>query len=175
MQLYSHLCNVAYNIIPDKDDCEDIVQETFIAVWDKGRDSLPEKEFSAYMVSAVKNNCISELRKRRIDTVSMDSSRTILADAAIQTDYDTDQEEQLARALNEALATLPQKCREIFLMSKLHGMKYREIAHENGISEKTVENQMGKAIKTLREYAATHPLLLIIIALLSIHLIKILK
>lgn len=62
--------------------------------------------------------------------------------------------------LEEALATLPPKCKDIFLMAKLKGMKYREIAGELGISEKTVDNQMTKAVKLLRAYAAENPFLM---------------
>lgn len=62
--------------------------------------------------------------------------------------------------IEEALATLPPKCKDIFLMAKLKGMKYREIARALGISEKTVDNQMTKAVKLLRAYAAENPFLM---------------
>lgn len=62
--------------------------------------------------------------------------------------------------LEEALSTLPPKCKDVFLMAKLKGMKYREIANELGISEKTVDNQMTKAVKLLRAYATENPFLM---------------
>ncbi len=68
--------------------------------------------------------------------------------------------------LQKALAVLPPKCRDIFLLAKLKGMKYREIAEQLAISEKTVENQMSKAIRLLRTYAAScHPLLIVWISI----------
>lgn len=169
---YSFLCNVAYRFIQDRDECEDIVQETFIAVWNKGKDSLPEKEFMAYMVGSVRNNCISFLRKRKLNTVSMEE---IVSSPIIMSVDDTDDEREriLEDALEKALSTLPPKCKEVFLMSKLKGMKYREIAEATGTSEKTVENHMSKAIKTLREYAMTHPLFIFSIILKSILIITI--
>lgn len=60
--------------------------------------------------------------------------------------------------LEQALAVLPPKCKEVFLMAKLKGMKYREIAESLQISEKTVENQMTKAIRQLREFVSGTPL-----------------
>lgn len=56
---YPRLCALAYGYVSDKDDSEDIVQEAFIHIWDKGKDDLPEQEFMAYLATAVKNGCIS--------------------------------------------------------------------------------------------------------------------
>lgn len=64
--------------------------------------------------------------------------------------------------LQEILQILPERCRTIFLMSKLQAMKYKDIANQLNISEKTVENQMGKALKLLRLYAMSHPLYLLL-------------
>ncbi|MEG1400985.1 RNA polymerase sigma-70 factor [Bacteroides sp.] len=164
---YSSLCNVAYRFISDRDECEDIVQETFVAVWNNGKDSLPEKEFVAYMAGAVRNNCISFLRKRRLDTVSIDEVTSSSVVISID-DTDDERERVIEDVLEKALSILPPKCREVFLMSKLKGMKYREIAEATGTSEKTVENHMGKAMKTLREYVTNHPFFILSITLISI-------
>lgn len=73
--------------------------------------------------------------------------------------------------LQSALATLPPKCKEIFLLSKLQGLKYREIAGKLSLSEKTVENQMTKAIKLLRVYVAEHSFLLITVVAVIVSII----
>lgn len=168
-EYYQILCRIAYGYIPDKDECEDIVQETFISVWNKEKDLLSEKEFVSYMITSVKNNCISHLRKQKFDTVSMEDS---VQTASLQHLADKDQhdpdEPSSEEKLHKILAILPPKCKEVFLMSKLYGMKYREIAEELNISEKTVENQMGKAIKTLREFVSGNPLSILIFILISI-------
>ena len=169
---YSTLCRIAYGFIANKEECEDIVQETFIAVWNSKKDLLPEDEFAAYMTSSVKNNCITFIRKRRLDTVSIDD--VILPPNMLQSD-DVEKEWQNHKnnVLDEALSELPAKCKEVFLMNKIRGLRYREIAIVAGISEKTVENHMGKAIKILREYAKTHPLYMSLLTLISIHLMHI--
>lgn len=69
---YSRLCNIAYGYVSDRDDSEDIVQELFISIWNKGLDSMPEAEFTAYVTTSVKNSCISFLRKRKEDVVSIE-------------------------------------------------------------------------------------------------------
>lgn len=63
---YPRLCSIAYEYVSDADDSEDIVQELFINIWDKGKDALPDKEFAAYITTAVKNACISFLRKKML-------------------------------------------------------------------------------------------------------------
>ena len=167
---YPLLCKIAYRYIPRKEECEDVVQETFISIWRKGKDDLSEKEFVSYIVTSVKNNCISYLRKQRLETIYMEDM--ILSPADISENENKD-EEALSpeEILMDTLSVLPPKCKEVFLMSKLHNMKYREISEVLHISEKTVENHIGKAIKILRTLVKTNSFLLILIVLFSILII----
>lgn len=156
-EYYPRLCSIAYGYIPDTESCEDVVQEAFIAMWEKGKDSLPENEFYAYLVRSVRNGCISYLRKNKKELIlSIEDHKSGMEP---QTEHpETEQQAHPEDLLNEIMKILPERCREIFLMSKLHAMKYREIAQKLNLSEKTVENQMGKAIKLLRQYTAGRPL-----------------
>lgn len=158
---YPFLCKIALSYISDRKECEDIVQEVFISVWQKNRDSLTEKEFISYMVKSVKNNCISFLRKQKNEVVYIDELATP------STVYeDTDEERQVLsyeERLTKILAELPPKCREVFIMSKLQKMKYKEISIKLNISEKTVENHIGKAFKIIRENMRSSGFLIIIL------------
>lgn len=69
------------------------------------------------------------------------------------------------------MATLPTRCRDIFMMAKLHGMKYREIASSLNLSEKTVENQMTKALKLLRQYAAANSFVVTVLVTIILSII----
>lgn len=73
--------------------------------------------------------------------------------------------------LERALAILPPKCREVFLMAKMQGMKYREIAAALSLSEKTVENQMSKAIRLLRDFASAMPFAMVAVVTLVLSII----
>ena len=146
---YPMLCRIAFGYIPDTHECEDIVQECFIAVWNNGKHELDEKEFLAYMVRTVKNNCISFLRKQNLNMVSLDNVQSNLALSDFMTEEN--ENELTDERLYRILSVLPPKCKEIFLLSKLHGLKYQDIAAKQKISVKTVENQMGKALKLIRE------------------------
>ena len=163
---YPMLCRIAFGYIPDTHECEDIVQECFIAVWNNGKHELEEKEFLAYMVRAVKNNCISFLRKQNFNVVSLDDNQSTIVPSEI-----TDEEDEgitTDEKLNKILSVLPPKCKEVFLLSKLHGLKYQEIAVKLDISVKTVENQMGKALKLIREQLKTGFFTIVFVFLLSL-------
>lgn len=71
---YTRLCSLAYEYVSDADDSEDIVQGLFITIWDKGKDALPDKEFAAYITTAVKNACISFLRKKDSCVMSIEEN-----------------------------------------------------------------------------------------------------
>ena len=167
---YPRLCRIAYGYVSDTNDAEDIVQELFIHVWNKDKDSLTETEFAAYMTVAVKHRCINFLRKKQDDTVSIEE-HPVVADSLSEEDTE-DSVVSREKHLQAALATLPPKCRDIFLLAKLKGMKYKEIAEQLAVSEKTVENQMSKAIRLLRDYAATCPPMLITYVFLFITTIQ---
>lgn len=162
---YPVLCRIARGYVSDPDDCEDIVQELFVSVWNKEKDLLPEAELAAYLTTAVRNNCISILRRRqRVETVSVDLRPVELSCAPADDDAPTD----YSALLDAILATLPAKCRDVFMMSKFQHMKYKDIALALDISEKTVENHIGKAYKMIRAYVATHPIAML--ALTFFHL-----
>lgn len=168
-EYYVILCRIAYSFICDKDECEDIVQEVFISVWNNQKELLTDKDFLSYMTTAVRNKCISFLRKQRLNVVSLeDSEYASTLNIIVDTEPINSDEKTVEEKLQVVLEVLPPRCKQIFIMSKLRGMKYREISHELQISEKTVENQMGKALKLLREYAQNNPFIFLITTLVSI-------
>ncbi|MFC2298358.1 MAG: RNA polymerase sigma-70 factor [Prevotella nigrescens] len=153
---YPMLCKIANGYIADQDDCEDIVQTLFINVWDKQKDALPEEEMLAYMKVAIRNNCLTFLNNNKTyEKVSHDESSLHLIADDTENLSTIDYRQMLENVLQE----MPPKCREVFRMSKLQRMKYKEIASRLNISEKTVENHIGKAIKIIRAYIAANPII----------------
>lgn len=114
---------------------------------------------------------VSRFSKKCSYTVSIEDAPSAGAHLPDEDTLDTDRKSP-EELLSEALAVLPPKCKEIFLLSKLKGMKYKEIAELLSLSEKTVENQMGKAIKLLREFAATCSFTIAVIITLIISIIS---
>lgn len=138
---YRQLCLYALHYLKDIDTAEDIVQECFIKLL-----SYETQNTKAFLFTAVRNACIDHLRKQSpidIDIQPQDLEGFISDDEA--------QERSLHEAeLWTAVDNLPPQCREILIMSKRDGLTYKQIATELGISEKTVEHQISKALKVLR-------------------------
>ncbi len=140
------LCLYALRFLEDTDAVEDVVQETFAKLWEK-RDTLDEiTSIKSYLYTAVRNNCLMALRsKKEFDDVE-----------ELQITDGNSEEDRIARAELEAqlwqlIDELPEKRREIFLMAKRDGLSYKEIAEETGLTVKTVENHVTRALKSLRK------------------------
>ncbi len=144
-RLYPPLCNYALAILGDLPQCEDIVQGVFVAFWEKSKQQKIDKP-DQYLTRSVKHRCIDDLRKRERRTVVPITQE--LHEPSVHSS-DEHAEEQLAK-LSFLIAKLPPKTRQVFLLSRKEGLTYREIAQEMGISVKTVENQMGRALRMLR-------------------------
>lgn len=144
--LYRPLCLFALRYVARIEDAEDIVQQAFADVWEKNNNDLSIHNMKPYLFQAVKNRSYNLIAKSSL-------LQTIDEYPDIQ---DMTEEEALASAeqdarLWEAIDRLPRERKRIFLLSKRDGFKYQEIANQLQISVKTVENQMGKALKSLRE------------------------
>lgn len=136
----------------DKQIAENIVQDVFLRIWQNKGNLDPAKNIQSYLFTAVKNESLKQLRhlsveKQQQENVSRLSVVELNPDEAID-------KNELRGELNKALNNLPLKCREIFTMSRFDQLKYSEIADILGISIKTVETQMGRALKKLREQLA---------------------
>ncbi len=135
--------------VREVDDAKGIVQDVFVVLWDKYPTLPADTNFKSYLFTAVKNRCLNQLRDRKKMT-SMDALRD--ADFADETDDLSTQE--LEAEIEIALNTMPSKCREAFELSRNQGLKYAEIAEQMGISVKTVEAHITKALGILREHLA---------------------
>lgn len=146
-ELYQPLCNHAYKYLNDRDESEDVVQELMIKIWETRKDLLNDKGLKYYLYVAVKNRCISQLRKRihmlDIDEISIDAVEEFSEEKSSQ---------DVNELIEKAFKGIPPKCLEIFKLSRLEKLSYKQISDKLGISVKTVENQMGKAIKQIREF-----------------------
>lgn len=151
-QHYQRLCSYAFSFLKDEESCEDIVQDIFIKIWLNRQDLIGSEQLKFYVFSAVRNNCLTRLQKnKKYRVVEMRDE-----DEAGEIDIKLDPEDEKANPtelIAKALDRLPPKCKEVFLLSRLANLTYLQIADNLGISIKTVENQMGKALKILRNFA----------------------
>ncbi|MDH5609295.1 MAG: RNA polymerase sigma-70 factor [Cyclobacteriaceae bacterium] len=147
---YKKVSRFAYKMVREETIAEEITQEVFIYIWDK-RDKINITDsLLSYVFAAVRNRCINyiklELPKQRsmedIDTIEIPTGEDGL---------DPDDLDRTREIIDRCIQALPEKCREIFVLSRYGGLTYDEIAEDMELSVKTVENQMGIALKKLRE------------------------
>lgn len=153
--------HVAYNLFRDKDVCEDLVQELFIDLWTK-RNKLNISSLEWYLKVAIKNRVLMYIRTQK---ATLDLS----AIAMLTEKYSTDSklmQNDISHLLEEGVERLPEKCRQIFTLSRNEYLSNKEIASRLNISVKTVENQMTIALRYLRTGLSDY-LPLIIAALLT--------
>lgn len=148
---YQPLCRYAFTLVKDREACEDIVQETFLRVWEKRKDLIGTEGLNFYLFRAIRNNCLSFLEHKQKHAAS--ELRSVdLADAPGDTNREKENGKDFPTLLNEAIENLPPKCREVFVLSRVSDLSYQQISDTLDISVKTVENHMGKALKILRSF-----------------------
>lgn len=140
-RLYLPLGMFALRIINDAQSAEDIVEDAFMKAWQMIEEGKEIDDFKAYIYRSVRNGCISYIRGKK-ETVGLECVPEA-DDEAIDT---SERDARLWKAIDQ----LPEKCREVFLLSKRDGLSNEEIADRMGISVKTVKNQMTKAFSRLR-------------------------
>lgn len=159
---YNNLCRFANSYMQDSHLTEDIVQDTFIKIWEQKKDLISSPNIRFYLITSVKNNCISALRKQNTrNEVFTDAALELEPEVFVTASQHKEELNEQKKKISEALNQLPPKCKEVFLLIKLYGMSYKQAAETLEISVKTVENQMGKAIKTLKDYAGKLALLIL--------------
>ena len=148
---YEALHAYAFTILGDKDMAEELVQEVFFTVWTK-RDKLDiQSSLKAYLYKSVFNECMDHLKHRKHKAIHSSYVLHQAKTASFAEDADRRADlKDLEKKLQTALNDLPEQCRTIFQLSRFEGLKYQEIALHLGLSVKTVEAQMGKALKRLR-------------------------
>ena len=143
---YETMSLFAMRYVQSQAIAEEITQEVFVKLWSKQADIKINSSLKSYLYGAIRNACLNHLKHQKVvqEHVAFE-----LHNNATQVD-DVVEYNELQEAVDSAIAKLPEKCREVFEMSRFEGKKYKDIAEALQISVKTVENQMGKALKVLR-------------------------
>ena len=143
---FSPLMSFARKILVDEDDAREVVHKVFIKLWEKREEIDLSTSPKSYLFTSVHNMSLNVIRDRK--KFSSDEVPDIAGEWDVSTQIES---MELEEKINEAIQSLPEKCRQIFELSRFDGLKYSEIAAQLDISVKTVENQMSKALKILRE------------------------
>jgi len=138
----------ACSILKEESAAEEVVQQVFFKLWEKNERLSELQSITAYLYRAVHNDCLNVLKHSKVKA----AHRAHALYTSSEHDHPADQAalKELQRNIDKAINELPEQCRTIFQMSRFEDMKYRDIAEKLGLSVKTVENQMGKALRVLR-------------------------
>jgi RNA polymerase sigma-70 factor (ECF subfamily) len=145
---YGTLVGVAQRLLRDRAVAEEVVQDVMLELWRRRAQLTVDDSPRAYLIRATRNRALNHLRHLRVEqrgapyAAGPTEAAPLGASAVV--------EDELGTALAAAVAELPARCREVFELSRVQGLSYAEIAGVLAISTKTVENQMGKALRVLR-------------------------
>lgn len=143
---WKKLYHTALNVVEDRDAAEDIVQDCFISLWEKSSHKHIDN-VGGYLFKSVKYACFMYLRSGTISRKYLDHINKVAFDNSTEEDFYA---QELQEVLDSSIATLPEKCREIFYLSRFEFLPNKQIAEQLQISPKTVENQITKALRILR-------------------------
>jgi len=147
---YSSLCAYANNYVKDVDVSEEIVQELFFQIWQKRETLNIQTSFKSYLFRSVHNSCLNNIKHQNIQQIHVEHS---LYQQSVNLHEFSDPLEtsELQTKIRDTIDKLPKERRKIFLMIRFDNLKYAEVAEKLCISVKTVENQMGSALKFMRD------------------------
>ena len=143
------LIHFANRYLQDVHLAENVVQDVFLHVWEKREKLDPSLNIKTYLYTAVKNNALKQLRHQDIRRKHEHFIKK--QDLTIHSAEEQWQQKETEQQILNAIEKLPPKCQLIFSMNRFDGLTYAEIAEVEGISIKTVETQMGRALKSLRK------------------------
>lgn len=165
---YSNLCAIANSFLKDLDASEEVVQAVFVKFWENRNSVEIKQSFNGYLATAVKNNCLNQLKHLKVTEAYKEHNKREIEYEESRERHENDGNE-LSDKIKLSIDQLPEGRKKIFILSRYEGLKYREIADKLGISIKTVENQMGSALKFLKNELSEYIVSLLLLLFFVIH------
>lgn len=148
---YKELCRLLLPMIKDRDAIEDIVQDVFVKLWIRRNELEIQTNFKAYLCKAVILRGIDHIRKEKTKIAAQAELRVVQAHSHSNVE-ESIHEKEIKKAIDHGMNEMSENMRTIFHLSRFAGLKNREIAEQLNISIKTVESNMGKALKIMHEH-----------------------
>lgn len=150
---YTYFYKMACTYLQDNEVAKEVVQDVFFRLWEGRRELADDTVLDSYLSRMVKNRSIDYLRSRVVQVRNheeylIDMVHTIRMEESGLEQFSY---EELSDRINKAIASLPDQMRTVFVMNRIEGMKYREISVKLGISQKTVEYHISRALRLLKE------------------------
>lgn len=148
----------------DRAEAEEIVQDFFVRLWQRHGKIVHTDSLKSYLFSSVRNGSLNFLKHKKVEERYIREMEK-LSDSHLAFDPDLYVVSELQEKVKNAIDLLPERCREIFVMSRIHGMNNEAIADELSLSKRTVETQISKALKVMRVELKDYAGLLILLGI----------
>jgi len=150
---FKDVCLYAHKVFPDQHKAKDFAQEVFLDLWKRRETISISGTVRGYLTTAAKYKAIDHIRAKKI---TFEENPTLNMEKI--TNHNMTEFKELRDVVHQTVDALPQRCKIIFSMSRFEQMSHGEIAKELGISKKTIENQITKALKILRQSVVQYQL-----------------
>jgi RNA polymerase sigma-70 factor, ECF subfamily len=147
---FKKLQSYAITIVGDENVAEEMVQNVFFKLWDRSEKINIQSSIAAYLYRAVYNESCNYLKHQKVKQGFLNYSKHAMSDISTEKASKKVLVTELEQRIKNALNDLPEQCRTVFQLSRFEELKYQQIADTLGISIKTVEAQMGKALRIMR-------------------------
>ena len=163
--LYKKYCKrvykFGYSILKSPEDSENLMQDVFLRLWENRHKVEKDASIKSYVFTIAYNSAISVIRKKIKESLFVEYLKSLqeinIEPVNIELEYN-----ELTKKLDEIVKALPQRQKEVYLMHKVDGLKYSEIAERLHISENTIENHISRALKTIREKLGNYSVIAIL-------------
>ena len=153
---YGPLVNFADEYLTDRETSRNVVQTVFLKLWEKRADINKDYSLKAWLYSLTRNECISYIRHLKVSRKFAEKSQEIMVrmqlneEALHELDFNTIDLDTIEKIIRDTLETLPERCREVFILSRYDHLKNREISDKLGITLKAVEGNISRALKVFQ-------------------------
>ncbi len=138
----------SYHLLKDKHACEDVIQDLFVRLWENREQLDVRLSLKAYLYASCRYALYKLIRKEQVREDIFDA---IYERLHTETAYGSLEHKELVQQINMIVNGLPPKCREVYELSRKENLSYKEIGERLGISVKTVENHINRALKELKQ------------------------
>jgi RNA polymerase sigma-70 factor (family 1) len=139
-----------YSILKSQEESENLMQDVFLNVWENRHNVKKNSSIKSYVFTITYNSAISVIRKKARESQFIEYLKSLQKineePVNIELEYN-----ELTKKLDEIIKALPQRQKEVYLLHRVEGLKYNEIAERLNITVKTIENHMSRSLKTIRE------------------------
>ena len=164
--LYKKYCKrvykFGYSILKSPEESENLMQDVFLNLWENRHKVEKDSSIKSYVFTITYNSAISIIRKKARESEFIEylkSMQEINEEEPVNIELEYN---ELTNKLDEIIKALPQRQKEVYLLHKVEGLKYKEIAERLNISENTIENHMSRALKIIREKLGNYSLIAIL-------------